>query len=337
MSTVILEEAGPSRRVRHGSRPALAAGVALVVLVAVYLGYAISTPYHLDIAMTFTMYALLALGMYVPLFLGGSIDLAYNAYLAAGAYSVAIIGVRTDLPGLVAIPIGALVAAAIALLLGLATSHLTGFHLALTTMLAGYAVYRWISSTGADITGGANGLGGIPRLEVLGVELDRELLVAVGFAIVWLVAVGLSQFRRSLPGLAIRLNRATPAAARAAGSPTKAMQLLSLMLGAAIASLGGALIALMNQFILADSFSHDVVFLVLFLPLLGGIGTPWGAVAGAALLCLLNEASSFLDGPGPLVFGGASLLILILLPGGLAGLLAAAWSLARNRRATADA
>lgn len=305
----------------------LPAALFLATFVLIYFTWALSESYHLDIAITFTMFSLLALGMYTPLFLGGQIDLAYNAYLAAGAYSVAIVANRTDLPLFLAIPIGAVVAATLALVLGVATRHLTGFHLALVTLLAGTAAYRWISSTGADFTGGASGIGGIPRLEALGIQFGREELVAAGFLAVWMVAFGLSRFRRSLPGMTVRLNRASVPAAEVAGVPTTSIRLVSLALGAGIASLGGVFVALMNQFILADSFAPEIIFLALFLPLLGGISTPWGAVIGAAVLCFLNEASAFIEGPGPLVFGGASLAILILLPGGLIGALALGWSI----------
>jgi len=308
----------------------------LVAFVALYFGWALAESYHLDIAMTFTMFSLLALGMYTPLFLGGQIDLAYNAYLAAGAYAVAIIANRTDIPLVLAIPIGAAVAATMALVLGLVTSHLTGFHLALVTLLAGTAAYRWISSTGAGLTGGASGIGGIPRLDLLGIEFGREQLVAAGLIAVWLVAFALSRFRRSLPGLAVRLNRASTPAAEVSGIPTTSIRLVSLAMGAAIGSLGGVFVALMNQFILADSYAPEIVFLALFLPLLGGISTPWGAVIGAGLLCFLNEASAFIEGPGPLVFGGASLAILILLPGGLIGVVALGWSAARSRMRKED-
>lgn len=304
----------------------LPAAFFLAAFTALYFGWALSESYHLDIAITFTMFSLLALGMYTPLFLGGQIDLAYNAYLAAGAYAVAIIANRTDIPLVLAIPIGAAIAATMALVLGLVTSHLTGFHLALVTLLAGTAAYRWISSTGASLTGGASGIGGIPRLDLLGIEFGREQLVAAGLLTVWVVAFGLSRFRRSLPGLAVRLNRASIPAAEAAGVPTTSVRLVSLAMGAAIGSLGGVFVALMNQFILADSFAPEIIFLALFLPLLGGISTPWGAVIGAAVLCFLNEASAFIEGPGPLVFGGASLAILILLPGGLIGAVALGWS-----------
>ncbi|HEY9411163.1 MAG TPA: branched-chain amino acid ABC transporter permease [Jiangellaceae bacterium] len=314
----------PARRRRDTTL--VPAALFLAAFVPLYFGWALAQPYHLDIAITFTMFSLLALGMYTPLFLGGQIDLAYNAYLAAGAYAVAIIANQTDLPLVLAIPIGAVVAATLALVLGLATRHLTGFHLALVTLLAGTAAYRWISSTGAGITGGAGGIGGIPRLELLGIEFGREELVAAGLLTVWLVAFALSRFRRSLPGLTVRLNRASVPAAEVAGVPTTSIRLVSLAMGAAIGSLGGVFVALMNQFILADSYAPEIIFLALFLPLLGGISTPWGAVIGAGVLCFLNEASAFIEGPGPLVFGGASLAILILLPGGLIGAVALAWS-----------
>jgi branched-chain amino acid transport system permease protein len=305
--------------------------VGLVVLGVGYFVYARPDEYHLDVTLSFVVYALLALGMYTPVFMCGKIDLAYNAYFAAGAYSVAIVASRTELPILLAVPLGAAVAATIAGILGALTSRLTGFHLALVTLAAGMAVYAALIDA-SEYTGGASGLGSIPWPTIFGIETTRDRIVLVGLLLVWLISMALASLRRSLLGLSLRLFSESGPAAESSGVPTRAVQVWALMAGASIASLAGSIMALMNQFILADSFNITIVFLVLFLPIIGGVTSPWGAVIGAFVLSALNQASGFVDGPGPLVFGVVTLVMLVAFPAGILGIPRLAMSRARHMR-----
>jgi branched-chain amino acid transport system permease protein len=296
------------------------------VFLILYVG---DQAYFQDLAILAIAYAFLALGMYLPLALAGQLSLAYNAYFAIGAYSVALSAAHGQLALWASIPVGIAVSMATATLLSYATRRLTGFHLAVATLLFGIAVHTFL--VGADsVTGGPTGLGGIPRLAVFGLELGREALVAIGIVLVWIVAMMISCFRVSLAGIALRTQREAPAAAAATGVPSSTLKLLALATGAGIASLAGILFALMNQFVLPESFSTTVVFLVLFMPILGGMSTPWGAVLGAILVVVFTLGFDFLQGPGALTFGVLSLVVLLLAPSGLIGLATAAFVAVKN-------
>jgi branched-chain amino acid transport system permease protein len=318
LSNDSLADRSEHRHIKSRRRMATLAGpgVAAVGLGWVYFGYARTGPYELDVTLLAVVYAILALGLYVPLVMGGHLDLAYNAYFAIGAYAVAIIGTRTDLPVLLGIPLGIAIAALLACVVAAATSHLSGFHLAIATLLVGIAVFRWVA-TSESITGGTIGIGGIPAAAVFGYELGRDQIVAAGLIITWLTAVALTGFRKGMVGTALRLQRESTVAAESYGIPTRVLQAVSMAIGAGIASIAGGLFALMNQFILAESFTITIVFVILFLPIVGGIASPWGAVIGAGLLTLVEQSSFLGDGSSELVFGLATLAILLVAPRGL--------------------
>ena len=303
----------PAARHRGWAEPVCTSLLALIFFL--YVG---SDAYRQDLALLFVAYAFLALGMYVPLALCGCLSLAYNAYFAIGAYAVALLA--NAAPGALwaAVPIAIAISMATAAALGYATRRLSGFHLAVATMMFGIAVHTWLVHAGS-ITGGATGIGNIPRLAVFAWPLGRVALTGIGIAGVWLVATAITRLRRSLVGLAMRGQRDAVIAAEACGVPTAIMKILALAAGAAIATLAGILFALMNQFVLPDSFNVSVVFLVLFMPVLGGLATPWGSVLGALIVVAFTLGFDFFQGPGSLTFGVLTLVVLLMAPSGLLG------------------
>lgn len=316
-ATGVMKQAAQVRRTprRRLRLEAIITGIIGLLLIA-YIG---DRSYLQDLAVLAIAYAFLALGMYLPLALGGQLSLAYNAYFAIGAYSVAIIGVHGQLALWASIPAGVLISMVTAALLGLITRRLSGFHLAVATLMFGIAVHTFLVHSDG-VTGGPAGLGGIPRLSFFGSEIGREALVAIGIFLVWLIATLIARFRVSLAGIALRMQREVPAAAMANGIPNGTLNVFALATGAGIASLAGVIFALMNQFVLPESFGTKVVFLVLFMPILGGMSTPWGAVLGAALVVAFTFGFDFFQGPGALTFGILSLAVLLLAPSGLIGL-----------------
>jgi branched-chain amino acid transport system permease protein len=314
---------------RHRLRLEAGFTAILTLIFFLYIGH---DAYRQDLALLVVAYAFLALGMYVPLALCGCLSLAYNAYFAIGAYAVAILANVAPTALWAAIPIAIVISMAIAACLGYATRRLSGFHLAVATMMFGIAVHTWLVHAGS-VTGGATGIGNIPRLTVLSWPLGRVELTGIGIAGVWLVATTIARLRRSLVGVAMRGQRDAVIAAEAAGVPTATMKILSLAIGAAIATLAGILFALMNQFVLPDSFSISVVFLVLFMPVLGGLATPWGSVLGALIVVAFTLGFDFFQGPGSLTFGVLTLIVLLMAPSGLLGWAAELFRMARRRRA----
>jgi branched-chain amino acid transport system permease protein len=285
-----------------------------------------------DVALLVTTYSLIALGLYVPFIMGGALSMAYNAYLGIGAYAVAVIASRSGLGLGWAIPLGMAISAVVAVVLGFATRRLSGFFLAAVTVLFGVAFTTWLIDA-AGITGGGAGIQGIRHANVFGIEIGHSLLVVMTILLVWTIAVLLSRLRRSPFGIAVRGSRRASVAVEASGIRVTTLVLVSLALGAVIASIGGSMFALVNQAVIPESFAVDVVFLTVFTPLLGGQDSPWGAVLGAFLVVLFTFQLNFFRDTGSLLFALAVLVILVAAPRGLLGLagdgirrLAAMWA-----------
>lgn len=287
-------------------------------LVLAALAYGSGASYRQDYVVLICTYGLLALGMYVPFVMSGSLSLAYNAYLGIGAYSCAIISSTYGWSSLWGVPVAVVLSATLAWLLGLATRRLSGFYLAGVTLLFGISFQVFLLDR-VDFTGGATGMG-VRRPELLGHTFDRDQIMLAGIVLIWVVALLMSRLRASSYGVVVRLRKDVPQVVESSGISTGTVSLLSLAVGAAIAALGGCLFGLMSGVAQPESFDLHIIFLAIFMPLLGGQSSPWGAVIGAIIVVVFTFELDVFAESGTLVFAVAILLVLRLAPRGLIGL-----------------
>jgi branched-chain amino acid transport system permease protein len=289
-----------------------------LAIVLMAIAYIRGDVYLEDVAILIATYSMIALGLYVPFIMGGALSMSYNAYLGIGAYAVAVIASKTGWGFGWGLPIGMALSAAVAVVLGFATRRLSGFFLASVTVLFGVAFTTWLIAS-AELTGGGAGIPTFPTSVVFGVTLNHTILVSAALLLVWIVAVLLARLRRSPFGVAVRASRRASIAVEASGIRISTIVLVSLALGAIIASLGGSMFALVNDSVIPESFAIDVVFLTVFTPLLGGQSTPWGAVLGAFLVVLFTFELTMFKETGTLLFALAVLVVLVAAPRGLLG------------------
>jgi branched-chain amino acid transport system permease protein len=301
------------RRASAWIEPILTLALALVAVFAVR-----GNPYLEAVALLTCTYAFIALGMYLPFIMGGALSMAYNAYLGVGAYALALIATQTGWSLAWSLPIGMLIAAATAVVLGLATRRLSGFYLAAVTLLFGIAFTTWLIDA-ESVTGGSGGIQGLRVPSLSGSPMSNSTLVSVTILVVWLVALALSRLRNSPFGVAVRASRRAAIAVESCGIRVSTLTLVSLALGAMVASIGGSLFAVVNHAILPESFAVDLVFLCIFMPLLGGQDRPWGAVLGAILVVTFTFQLTFFKETGSLFFSLAVLLVLVAAPRGVLG------------------
>lgn len=306
------------RRTERPSRPHadLRSAALAVVGAGAMLAWAGQNGFKEDLLLLTATYALIALGMYVPFVLVGKLSLAYGSYAAIGAYAVALVATRTDWPLLSAWVLGALVSALVGVLLGAATARLSTWYLASATILFATAFSSWLSDS-KDLTGGASGIGGIRPFELFGWELTRGQSIYAAAVLVVLVGLALDRLRLSAWGVTARTIREAPLVVESSGVRVPWMVLLSLGLGAAVASLGGALFTSAVGSITPDTFTTHIVFLALFMPLLGGVGTPWGAALGAAIVVQLTLNFPAFSNSGTLILSVGVIVMLLISPNGL--------------------
>jgi len=316
------------------SRSGLAEAAVTLAIAGAAILLVRGNPYLEAVALLTATYAFIALGMYLPFIMGGALSMAYNAYLGVGAYAMALVATRSGWDLTWSVPIGALLAALVAVILGMATRRLSGFYLAAVTLLFGIAFSTWLVDA-ESLTGGAGGIQSLRAPSVGGQPVSTTALVTLTILLVWLVGLLLSRLRNSPFGIIVRAQRRAAIAVESSGVRVGTLSLVTLALGAVVAALGGSMFAVVNHAVLPESFAVDLVFLTMFMPLLGGQDRPWGAVLGAVLVVTFTFQLTFFKQTGSLFFALAVLLVLVAAPRGILGYVMLGWERLRGVGAAA--
>jgi branched-chain amino acid transport system permease protein len=266
---------------RLAGRPVLSA---VGLLVALALPWVIYPP----VAMDMICWALFAVAVDLLLGFTGLLSFGHAAFWGTSAYVAGLIAVHAGPPFPVAVLGGALAAAALAVPIGWLSVRRTGIYFAMVTLAFAQMIY-FIANQWRDLTGGENGLQGIPR-ELFGADLSDPFFfyyaglpfVLAGLWFAWRVVR--SPFGRVL--LAVRDN---PARARALGYPVERYKLLAFVLSAGLSGLAGGLFAIGHGFVSLQEVYWTTSGQVVMMVVLGGIGTLWGGVIGAGLIVELND------------------------------------------------
>ncbi len=248
---------------------------------------------------------LLALSIYLTLACG-LLTVANAAFMGLGAYTAALLTLNTGTPFFLTLVAGGLLPAAIALLIGGPTLRLSGVYLAMATLAFGEVVRILILNAG-DLTGGALGLNGIPQLTGW---LDVALAVAVALYV--LVRLAHSRIGRTVTAIC-----QDEVATEVMGLNVRAYKLFSFVAGAALAGLAGALNAHFTFFISPNEYGFERGVEILAMGVLGGTGSPWGAVLGAVLITMLPELLRGLGHYRPLINGVILIVIILYSPKGI--------------------
>lgn len=248
---------------------------------------------------------LLALSVYLTL-AAGMLTVANAAFMGLGAYSSAWLTTQTASPFWLALLVGALSPALVALAIGRPTLRLSGVYLAMATLAFGEVV-RIVVLNAEEWTGGALGLNGIP-------QLTRWFHVAAAVALALYALLRLTHSRIGRSMVAICQDET---ATELMGVNVRAHKLCLFVAGAGLAGLAGALNAHLTYFISPNEYGFERAVEILTMGVLGGTGSPWGALIGATLITALPELLRGLGHYRPLVNGLILILVILYSPRGL--------------------
>jgi branched-chain amino acid transport system permease protein len=247
----------------------------------------------------------LALSQFVVL-RAGVFSVATPGLASIGAYTAAILTLRAGVPASVGLLAAMLAGTAAALLLSLPLSRLRGVFQAIATV-AMVQIVLSLTLYATDITGGANGLNGIPKQ--VG---TLQLLVVMGVVVYVLVCLG-----RSRVGYAFDAMRQDETVATSLGISVARFQALAFALSGAIAGLTGALMAYHNYSVVPEEFGFGMLITVLAYVVLGGRRSVLGPLVGAVTLSILPELARPLADNRLIVHGALLMLVIIYLPHGI--------------------
>lgn len=259
-----------------------------LLLVGLVLAAALPWTLYPPVATDILCWGLFAVAVDLLLGFTGLLSFGHAAFWGTAAYTTGLIALHSGLPFYVAVLGGAAAAGVLAVPIGLLSVRRTGIYFAMVTLAFAQTIY-YVANQWRDVTGGENGLQGIPRT-LPGIDLSDSFLfyyaalpvILAGLYAAWRVVH--SPFGRVI--VAIRDN---PARVRALGYPVSRYQLVAFVISATLSGLAGGVFAVNQGFVALDALYWTTSGQVVVMTVLGGIGTLWGSLVGAALVVRLED------------------------------------------------
>ena len=295
------------------------AGLSVIGLSVVLLPVPLilANPWRLGILNLVAINVVVVLGLNLFIGYAGQISLGHAAFFGLGAYGSAVLSTAYGMPPWAAMALTAVGVALAALIIGVPTLRLSGHYLAMATLGFNIVVHH-ILVHWDQVTGGPSGLTGIPSFGVVGVTLHGETQQHYLLWAAAMVALTLSvNFVRSGLGRGLAALAEDEVAAAAMGVDVRRGKIAVFTISAAFASVGGSLFAHYMGTITPDTFgifaSIDFVIMVV----VGGLGSLWGSLAGAAFVTVLPHVLGPLEDYKEILHGLIVVVVLLILPRGL--------------------
>lgn len=289
-------------------------------------------PYILGV-MTVMFITLMAVyGLQVTTGMAGQVNVAQSAFVGVGAFAAAKLSL-SGVPFWLVIPLAGIVASLVSVVFALPATRVKGFYLALTTLAAQVMFPIVVIGLPTEWLGGTNGIS-VEPIEIgdymLGKPIDMYYLTLVGALIASVFAFNLQRTRM---GRAFRAIRDNDIAAEVMGVNVKLYKVLAFVAGSFLAGMAGALFAYYLRYVTTEQFTLFQSIWYLGMLIVGGLGSPLGAILGTAFITILQESlhaaggmllnmdlnlgGGFIFAATNVMLGAVIILALILEPRGL--------------------
>jgi len=238
------------------------------------------------------LFSLVALGLVLLTGVGGLTSFGQAAFAGVGAYASAYLSVRHGVSPWIGLLVGLVLTAMLALLLGWLTLRMSGHYLPLATIAWSLALFYTMGNL--DALGKYDGLLDVPSISAFGIGFHDERRI---YLLIWgaalAAAVGVTHLLDSRPGRVMRsldVHRGGGITMpEAMGASTFGHKVVMFVIAALLASVSGWLFAHMQRSVNPSPFGIKFGIEYLFMAVLGGVGSVWGAFAGSALVKLTED------------------------------------------------
>lgn len=290
-------------------------------------------PYYLQVASFVLINIILGVSIYITL-ATGQLSLANAGFMGIGAYTSALLTLNFDLPIIVGIMAGTLMAGLCGIIIGVPTLRLQGVYLAIVTLGFG-EVIRVIFINWESLTKGAVGLSGIPHLgreilktlkgfgfnpQVIGLQNNQFIFLTI-FLLLLLITIGIIMFfrrqNRSRVGRAFAAIKLDEKAAESMGINITYYKVLAFGQSALVSGFAGTLYAHVLAYISPADFAYHRAVEILIFAVFGGSEVIWGPVFGALFLTVMPEVLRFISEYRYMIYGLIIIIMMAVRPQGL--------------------
>ena len=323
-------------------------GIAVILVLAFIVVPLTATPYLFSaILIPFLILSLAALGLNILTGYAGQVSLGTAAFMAVGAFASYNFMLRIPgMPILLAFVGGGVMAAFVGILFGLPSLRIRGFYLAVATLAAQFFILWVLTKVGWITNYSSSGVITAQQIVILGYHFNtpaaKYLLV---LSIVAVMALGAKNMARGNVGRSWMAVRDMDVAAEVIGIRLMRAKLIAFAVSSFYCGIAGALFAYAYLgTVEPEAYSLDLSFRILFMVIVGGVGTVLGSFLGSAFITLLpvllsvsvrfldsslnlHIAESAISNLELMVFGGLIIFFLIVEPHGLARL----WQIGKEK------
>ncbi|HBW47089.1 TPA: branched-chain amino acid ABC transporter permease [bacterium] len=269
--------------------------------------------FHLGVYSLALLYVALAMGLNLSIGFIGMLDLGFAAFVGIGAYTLAILTNHSTLPFWIFIPVAALTAGFVRMVLGATCLHLRGDYLAIVTLGFGEIFVTLLKNNPGGLTGGPDGI----PLSLLRLSLSDLTRFWLAYFFAMLAVWTVYRIKFSRIGRALESIREDEIAAEAMGIPVYRLKLLAYSLGGVIAGGIGALLAVEVGSAHPSNYDFFESARIVAMVVVGGTGSIFGSALGAIGFVFLLEIFRPLAEYRMLIFGAVMVLLMIYRPKGL--------------------
>jgi branched-chain amino acid transport system permease protein len=301
--------------------------LAAVVLLPLVVRHAIATEIWI--------FAIFGLGLNLLLGYTGLLSFGQSTFFGSAGYVSGYLLKYYGINVFAALAIGVLVGAVAAALVGYLCVQRSGLYFIMLTFALNqmfyFIAYQWTS-----VTGGEDGMPGIGRPTVLGLDFKNPLAYYVFVATLFLLSLLVMQRVVESPlGKILQATRENETRAQAVGYNVARLKLLAFVIGGAFAGLAGVLYAMLFGIVPLEAIGFVFSGNVVFATLIGGSGSLYGPVIGSFVFIWLSESVSVVWARWPLLLGVAFVIVVLFFRGGCVEAWARFWSWRAARRAAA--
>jgi branched-chain amino acid transport system permease protein len=263
------------------------------LVLAAFLAFMLIAPmllpeFHVTLLNYVGLYSIVALGLVLLTGVGGLTSFGQAAFVGLGAYATAYLTTAHGVSPWLTLLAGLALTFAVALFIGYISLRLSGHYLPLGTIAWGISLYYLFGNM--EFLGGHNGISSLPAISVFGLVLDsgRKFDYLI-WTLALLALLSMQNLLDSRSGRAIRALKGGGLMAESFGVNTARMKIIIFVHAALLASLSGWLYAHLLRFVNPTPFSINAGIEYLFMAVVGGAASVWGAVVGAGILTVLKQ------------------------------------------------
>ncbi len=277
----------------------------------------VDSKYYFIVLNVIGLNTIVVIGLNLLIGFAGQISLGHAAFYGLGSYFSGVLTVNYGWSPWLAMLVGMLATGTIAYIVGYPSLKLRGHYLVMATLAFSIIVYVLMGEL-SHFTGGHDGLIGIEPLSIMGFEFDNDLR---NFYLIWIFVlfcmILANNLLNSRVGRALRAIHGSEVAANSLGINTESYKVKIFVLSAMFASLSGSLYAHYINFISPSTYDFYYSIQVVTMVIVGGMGSLWGSLFGAALLTTISEALHIAKQYHVIAYGVFLSIVLIFVPQGI--------------------